>query len=121
MKRIISLAAACVLVLSFLAGCAAGGSGETVSVESVSLITGVSPAGLADVYAGKVVSGETAEIKKDSDKTVLEVLVEEGDMVRAGDILFTYDTEAMQLSLDKLYLDRESYENTIAAAETASP
>lgn len=117
MKRIIACLAAGALALGLCAGCASSGGGEAVSVESVSMITGVGAAGLADSYAGKVVSGETAELKKDADKTVLEVYVEEGDMVKAGDVLFSYDTEAMQLSLDKLYLDRESYENTIAAAE----
>ncbi len=118
MKKIISCIAAGALALGLFTGCAAKNGGEVVSVESVSMITGVGAAGLADSYAGKVVSGETAELKKDADKTVLEVFVREGDMVKAGDILFSYDTEAMQLSLDKLYLDRESYENTIAAAES---
>ena len=82
------------------------------------MITGVGAVGFADSYAGKVVSGETAELKKDADKTILEVYVEEGDMVQEGDVLFSYDTEAMQLSLDKLYLDKESLENTISAAES---
>lgn len=117
MKRFLSMAAAGALALGLLSGCAGGSSGEAVSVEAVSLITGVNEGGMADSYAGKVVSGETAELKKDDDKTVLEVLVEEGDMVSAGDVLFSYDTEAMQLSLDKLYLDRESLDNTVAAAE----
>ncbi len=117
MKRIFSIVTASALALGLLSGCAGGSGGEAVSVEAVSLITGVNIGGMADSYAGKVVSGETAEVKKDADKTVLEVLVEEGDMVRAGDVLFSYDTEALQLSLDKLYLDRESFENTIAAAE----
>lgn len=118
MKRIIAGLAVGALALGLLTGCGAKDSAEAVSVEAVSLITGVSAGGLGDRYAGKVVSGETAEIKKDSDKTVLEVFVEEGDMVKAGDVLFSYDTEAMQLSLDKLYLDRESYDNTITAAQS---
>lgn len=117
MKKIVSILALGALALGLLSGCGSKTDGEAVSVQSVGLITGVGAVGIADSYAGKVVSGETAEIKRDADKTVLEVLVEEGDMVSAGDVLFTYDTEAMQLSLDKLYLDRESYENTIAASE----
>ena len=117
MKKIIAGLAVGALALGLFSGCAAHDGGEAVSVESVSLITGVGSAYAADSYAGKVVSGETAEIKKDADKTVLEVFVEEGDMVEVGDVLFAYDMEAMQLSLDKMYLDRESYENTIAAAQ----
>lgn len=118
MKKIIAGLAIGALALGLFSGCAARDGGEAVSVESVSLITGVGGAYAADSYAGKVVSGETAELKKDADKTVLEVYVEEGDMVEEGDVLFAYDMEAMQLSLDKMYLDRESYENTIAAANS---
>ena len=117
MKKLFAVLALGALALGLFSGCAARGGGEAVSVEAVSLITGVGGAYAADSYAGKVVSGETAELKKDADKTVLEVFVEEGDMVEAGDVLFSYDMEAMQLSLDKLRLERESYENTIAATK----
>ena len=118
MKRIITGLIVGALALALLCGCSAKNGGEAVSVESVGLITGVGAAGLAESYAGKVVSGETAELKKDADKTILEVYVEEGDMVKAGDLLFSYDTEAMQLSLEKLRLERESYDNAIAAAKS---
>lgn len=117
MKRVLSVAVLCVLALGMLSGCGAE-SGETVTVESVAMITGMGYIGAADSYAGKVVSGETAEIKKAADKTVLEVLVEEGDMVSEGDVLFSYDMEAMQLSLDKLQIEKESLENTISAAQS---
>ena len=117
MKRITTFTVLSTLLLGLLCGCAPKESGEAVSVESVAMITGVGNTGVMDSFAGKVVSGETAKVKKDADKTVLEVYVEEGDMVQAGDILFAYDTEAMQLALDKLYLDKESYENTVAAAQ----
>ena len=107
----------CAMALGLLTGCGAD-SGETASVESVSMIAGMGYIGAADSYAGKVVSGETAEIKKAADRTVLEILVEEGDLVQEGDVLFSYDTEAMQLSLDKLMIEQESLENTISAAES---
>ena len=117
MKRIITSMIVCVLALGLLTGCGAE-SGETVSVESVAMITGMGYIGVTNRYAGKVVSGETAEIKKDEKKTVLEVLVEAGDMVEQGDVLFTYDMEAMQLSLDKLYIEKESLENDISSADS---
>ncbi len=116
MKRITAALCLCALTLGMLGGCA--GSGETAYVESVSLITGTGSVGLADRYAGKVVAGQTEEVERDTDKTILETYVEEGDTVEAGDLLFSYDMEAMQLSLDKLYLEKESYENTITAAES---
>lgn len=118
MKRILSVLCLGALAAGLLSGCGASGTEETVSVQSVSMITGMGAVGMVDRYAGMVVSGETAEIQKDENKAVLEVYVEEGDMVEAGDILFAYDTEALQLDLDKLYLEKESYENTISAAES---
>lgn len=117
MKRSITIFMLCALALALFAGCSAAEQ-ETVTVESVSTITGLGSVGVVDRYAGMVVSGETAEIEKDEDKTVLEVYVEVGDMVEAGDLLFSYDTEALQLALDKLYLEKESYENTITAAKS---
>ena len=118
MKRILSVFCLGALAAGLLSGCGASGTEETVSVQSVSMITGMGAVGMVDRYAGMVVSGETAEIQKDENKAVLEVYVEEGDMVEEGDILFAYDTEALQLDLDKLYLEKESYENTISAAES---
>lgn len=118
MKRILSVLCLGALAAGLLSGCGASGTEETVSVQSVSMITGMGAVGMVDRYAGMVVSGETAEIQKDENKAVLEVFVEEGDMVEAGDILFAYDTEALQLDLDKLYLEKESYENTISAAKS---
>ena len=117
MKRMIVIAALFCAALCLFAGCGAG-DGEAVSVQSVAMIAGLGPTGVVNGYAGKVVSGEMAEIERDTDKTVFEIYVEEGDMVQAGDVLFSYDTEAMQLALDRLRLERESLENTIAAAKS---
>ena len=116
MKRILSVMILCAVMLGAL--CACSGDENAVPVQSVAMITGAGAAGTVNVYGGKVVSGETAKLKKDADKTVLEVLVQEGDMVQEGDVLFSYDTEAMRLDLDKLYLEKESFENTISAAES---
>ncbi len=118
MKKTISAALAGALLLGLAGGCSKSASGgAAVTVEAVSAIVGGGSVGLADWYAGMVVSGETADVKRDSNKTVLKTYVEEGDMVRAGDPLFCYDSEKMQLDLDMLYLDKENYANTIEAAE----
>ena len=117
MKKVISLILLGALAVIVLAGCGAD-DGESVPVMSVALLTSPGASGAVDTFAGKVVSGETAQIKKDANKTVDEVLVAEGDMVQAGDVLFTYDMEAMQLSLDKLYLDLESLQNTITSSQS---
>lgn len=117
MKRSIFILCLCALVLTVFSGCSASNQ-DTASVQSVGMITGLGSVGVVDRYAGMVVSGETAEIERDENKTVLEVYVEVGDMVEEGDVLFSYDTEALQLSLDKLYLEKESFQNTLTAAQS---
>ncbi len=102
------------LLLSACVLCGCGKTeGRTVTVQSVSEICGMGPIGVAGRFGGIVVSGEKEEVKKDATKKVLEVLVEVGQDVKAGDVLFTYDTKAMEFSLSKLYLDLETARNTI--------
>lgn len=119
MKRILVCILAAVMVLGCLTAC--GDTGETVSVQKVSQIVSGGSLGLVSRYAGLTVSGETAEITKDENKKVLEVKVEVGDMVKEGDILFSYDTEALELELTKMKLELEGYNNTIAEAEKEIP
>ena len=54
-----------------------------------------------------------AEIRKDDDKTVEELFVKEGDDVKEGDPLFAYDTEELQLNLDKQKLELEQLKASI--------
>ncbi len=121
MKRATAAALIGCLLISALTGCELGGSkasGDAVSVQQVAQIAGTGAVGLADRYAGKVVAGQTADVQRDSNKTVQETYVKVGDMVREGDPLFAYDMEKMELDLEKLNLDKEGYENTIAAANS---
>ena len=111
MKKLLSITLTLCLVLSL---CACEG-GAAVSVMPVSMLNGGGSAGFLDRCAGKVVSGETAKVKKDANQKVLEVCVEEGDMVKEGDKLFTYDAAAMQLELEKLELELKNLENSIAS------
>ena len=113
MKRFLPLFLCAALLLA-LAGC--GGSGEAVHVQAVSMIASTGSAGFVERCAGKVVSGQTAKINRDADKKVLEVAVREGDMVKEGDLLFSYDAAAMELSLEKLRLELKTLENTIVSA-----
>ncbi len=105
------------LMMAGLCSCTGRSSadGETVTVQSVAQITGVGSLGVIERYAGKVVSGQTEKVARDTNKKVGEVKVEEGDEVKAGDVLFTYDTQALQFSLEKLQLELEGYNNTISA------
>ena len=94
-----------------LAGC--GSNDTAVYVQSVSDLTGMGGIAAGDRFPGMVVSENVTEIKKDSEKTIKEVLVKEGDDVNKGDKLFEYDTEELQLSLEKKQLELEQLNASI--------
>ena len=118
MKRRIVRILVLLLLLS-MAGCGSD-SGETVTVEKVSRIVAKGSVGLVDRYAGLVVSGETANVER-GNKKVAQVQVKEGDWVSEGDVLFSYDMDAMELELTKLLLELDGYENTIINAQEEIP
>lgn len=119
MKKLLAILLGACLLLGVMTGCG-GNAEDAVTVQKVSDITLQGSVGLVNRYAGIVVSGETATVKK-GDKKVLETYVKEGDFVTEGDVLFCYDNEAMELQLSKLLLELEGYENTISNAEEDIP
>lgn len=64
-------------------------------------------------YMGTVESQEVKGVNRDSDKKVKELYVKEEDEVKAGDVLFEYDTESMELQLRQLELELTSINNNI--------
>lgn len=84
------------------AGC---GDQTAVYVQSVSALSSMGGIAPGDRFAGMVVSENVTEIKKDGDKSVKELLVKAGDDVTEGQALFSYDTDQLQLNLDKLRLE----------------
>lgn len=104
-------AAAVVALIFALSGCNADGAG--VYVQSVSTLSGMGGIAPGDRFAGIVVSENVAEIQKDGEKTIADLLVREGDDVKEGDALFSYDTEELQLTLDKQRLELEQLKATI--------
>ncbi len=90
------------------------GNGKLVYVENVGDMIGGS-LGLSNRYMGIVESQEIKSVEKDANKTVGEIFVEEGDIVKKGDQLFSYDTESMQMDLEQLKLELQSISNTIAS------
>ena len=121
MKKWMSMA----LVLCILATLTAcGNSGTKVYVQSVSSLMNMGGIAPGDRFGGIVVSENVAEIQKDGDKTIAELLVREGDDVTEGQTLFSYDTDQLQLALDKQKLEQEqlqasidNYEDQIADLE----
>lgn len=106
MRKIIFPITAAILATAMLCGCS-GNPEVTVSVQSVSEIVGMGSVGLYDCYAGVVEAGELFSVEKDPDMEIAERKVSAGDEVREGDILFTYDTEAVSLELEKKKLELE--------------
>ena len=94
-----------------LFGC--GESGTAVYVQSVAELANLGGIAPGDRFAGLVVSENVAEVNRDSDKTIKELLVKAGDDVKKDQILFSYDTEQLQLTLDKQRLEKEQLEATI--------
>lgn len=119
MKKSLLIVALCLMLI--LSGCASGTAVYVQSVEVLSNLGGIAP---GDRFAGMVVSEHVTEIKKDSDKTVEELLVKEGDDVEEGQALFSYDIDQLQLNLDRQLLEQEqlkasiaNYKNTIQTLE----
>ena len=116
---------ALLLILAVLCGaCSSGNAVYVQRVGDLAALGGIAP---GDRFAGLVVSEHVAEIEKDAERSIEEVLVKEGDDVKEGDALFSYDTEELQLNLDKQRLELEqllatieNYESQIADLESQS-
>lgn len=94
-----------IALLICLAGCADTGSAVYVqSVAELSSLGGIAP---GDRFGGIVVSENVVSIEKDEDKSLETLFVKAGDDVTAGQELFSYDTEQLQLNLDKQKLELE--------------
>lgn len=120
MKKKFSFVLAAVLLLTVLSACGKT-DGPTAAVQNVGDIVSEGSLGYVSRYAGIVVSGASADVKKDADKTILQVNVKEGDTVQEGDVLFSYDTEVMRLKLEKLELEYEELQNKIESANKEIP
>jgi len=118
MKR--SKIAACLITAliaaAAFAGCAADNS-EPVSVQSVAMLAGIGSSGLTDRFGGVVSARSEVKVKADQQKTISEILVEEGDDVTEGQTLFTYDVELAKLDLEKADLELQQMRNTLASRQ----
>lgn len=102
-------------------------SEDAVYVDQVSAITGFgSGNGLVQRYGGEVEPQETLEVKLESDRTVKQCFVKEGDDVKIGQRLFVYDTQddedklaQAQIDIEKAQGDIEVSKKQIASYEKA--
>lgn len=100
--------ALCLVLALGLSGC---GEKIYVPVVRVDSLTGAALA--VDQFAGVVVSDSSVTVASESDKTIAELLVKEGEKVSAGQKLFSYDSDELELSLDKKELDQDRLEAEI--------
>ncbi len=106
MKKWIALILALALMVSF-AGCASDDTGIPVQRADQLMLAGQA----GERYAGVVVSENVVEINRDSSKRIEELYVEVGQEVAAGDKLFSYDSDELELSLEKVQLEVEKMQN----------
>ena len=87
---------------------------EKVYVQKVSTLNTVGGANLfATNFAGVIVAQKTIDVKYDTSKTIDEVLVQNGDTVKKGDKLMTYNVEAIQIEIETAKLEVERMKNQI--------
>ena len=116
---IISIAAGILLILGILLIWQPWNSKPDVEgtayVMSVSECNTAKAVTAGNYYSGVVEAQKANEIKADTEKTIKEVLVNEGDSVSEGQELFSYDVEAMKLELEEGEIEIESMQNTISS------
>lgn len=118
MKKKLTLILVLCLLLSTmgtLTGCKA--EEDEVSVQSVSMILGYGSLGRENRYAGMVCAGKTQEITLDEGLELDEIKVEEGQDVKAGDLLFTYDNASMLLDIEQSKLEIEGMQNSLVSLQ----
>ncbi len=108
LKKIVSLICAAAMAFA-LCACAQEDGG--IAVQRADSLINASLAG--ERYAAMVVSEDVTEIRRDSTKQVEELFVALGDTVKAGDKLFSYDLEALELNLEKQRLEIEKMKNDL--------
>ena len=91
---------------------------NAVYMDLVSTIAELgSGTGTIERFGGVVEPQETREYKLDSDRTVKECYVKEGDMVEDGDKLFTYDVVKTENELEQEKINLERMENQAKTTE----
>lgn len=111
MRRFFVIFVVLSLMVGLLTGC--GSDQDPVYVQSVASIMGYDAFGETSVTAGLVVAQNEVKIAKDPNRTVAECKVEAGQQVKAGDVLFVYDTDQMKLAIDKAKLEIEQLKNNV--------
>lgn len=91
---------------------------DAVYLDSVSALADLgSGDGVIERFAGVVEPQETKKYSVQSDRTVAKTYVKEGDEVKKGDKLFTYDIDTMKDKLEEAKIDLERLQNEVDVSE----
>lgn len=117
-KRLLAVTAV-VLVLALGAGIWFGtqGKAEPVNVYSFNYIGMTEFWGDSQESYGPVSTDKIQTVVLSDTQTVTEVLVSEGDQVKQGDVLMTYDTTLSDLALERKRLEVEKQKLTLQDAQ----
>lgn len=110
-KRMLCCLLALVLAVGLLSAC--GSVKAAVYVQSVAALTGYGSLGGANASAGIVVAQKEIKVERDSSRKIKQLNVGVGQEVKTGEVLFTYDMEDMQLTIDKAKLEIEQMKNNV--------
>ena len=118
-KKLILAAVAVVAVIAIMAGIwfATRGGGEPVNVYPFEYIGMTEFWGDAQESYGPVTTDKIQTEFLSDTQTITEVAVKDGDMVKKGDVLFSFDTTLDALSLERKRLEVEKVKVQIKAAE----
>ena len=114
-NRATSVLLAVVCLAVCLSACA---SGPKIPVVSVSEILGIGPIGMNNRYAGVIEAGESVSVNKDTSLEIAEVRVQAGDAVTKGQVLFSYETEALGIEIERMQLEVEQMNNAISTKKS---
>ena len=91
---------------------------NAVYVDSVAVVATLgSGTGQIPRFAGSVEPQETREYKLEGERKVKKCYVKEGDIVKSGQKLFTYDTTEDESKLEQARIDLERLQNTEDTSE----
>lgn len=91
---------------------------EFAYVSPVSDLTSSDIAFTSNRYSGVVETQKAVSVKADSDKTIKETYVKEGDTVKKGDKLFAYDVEQLKTQLSQSQLDLDQAQSEITSCNS---
>ena len=119
-KRITAALIAIVLTFAAVAGIVAAVRATTASTVAVIPVSDLNYGNYLDWQnnvTGKITTEAEQNIYLSDTEKVKEVAVQEGQVVRKGDVLLRYDTESTRLSLEKEKVKREKIELDIEVAK----